>query len=114
MPSLNLVSVSGTNDFLKNGLFDYAQDHNPSMNNVTSSFLKEIILVELPPIPRNPFLAETIDEAINWIASLARRNGMKIIEAPWHVSKDGVHLHGWGKRLLETLDNWCLNRFVLG
>lgn len=102
LPSSNLVILLGTNDFLKNGQFNYRQYLDLTLDAASSSFFKKIILIELPPIPRKPFLAEAIHEANNWIASLARKNGMKLIKAPQSVSYDGVHLDGWGMRLLAT------------
>ncbi|CAH0392108.1 unnamed protein product [Bemisia tabaci] len=101
LESTNLVILLGTNDFLKNGQFDYSDYYDLARNAVASRF-KNIILVKLPPIPKRRFLTEAICQANDWIASIARRKGLKGIEAPQHVSKDGVHLDSWGMRLLTT------------
>lgn len=101
LQSSNLVILLGTNDFLKNGQFDFTAYYDLTTNATALSF-KNIIVVKLPPIPKKPFLAEAIRQTNEWIVSLGKRNGLKVIEAPQHMSSEGVHLNGWGMKVLAT------------
>lgn len=95
--SSNLVILLGTNDFLKNSKFDYP--NYDRLINTAAPLFKQVILVDIPPIPKKPLLAEKIRIANLWIASQACR-GFQVIQSPRSVGKDLVHLNERGMQAL--------------